>query len=33
MGDPVLDALERDEAYSVVQVLAKKPSGMTLIVR
>ena len=32
MGDPVLDALERDEAYSVVQVLAKKPSGMTELV-
>ncbi len=32
MGNPVLDALERDEAYGVVQVLAEKPSGVTELV-
>lgn len=32
MGDPVLDALERDEAYAVVKVLSSKPSGTTELV-
>ncbi len=33
MDDPVLAALERDEAYTVVKVLAEKPSGVTELVQ